>query len=122
MKKIFSIAIIAIISMAIISCDDTTESLGSSLTNDADNYNISVDTFSVSTCSILADSVLSTSLYSYLGYIQDPETNTCIRSNYSTQFNVQPSLSGEDFFPEQDSIRSLDENNLVVADSCFLYM
>lgn len=122
MKKIFSIAIIAIISMAIISCDDTTESLGSSLTNDADNYNISVDTFSVSTRSILADSVLSTSLYSYLGYIQDPETNTYIRSNYSTQFNVQPSLSGEDFFPEQDSIRSLDENNLVVADSCFLYM
>ncbi|WP_216655776.1 DUF4270 domain-containing protein [Xylanibacter muris] len=122
MKNIFSTAVIAIISMAIISCDDNTDSLGSSLTNDVDNYNISVDTFNVNTRSILVDSVLSTNIYSYLGYIQDPETNTYVRSNYSTQFNVQPSLSGLDFFPEQDSIRSLDENGQVMADSCYLYM
>ena len=67
---------IAMSTLAFLSCDDTTDTLGNSLTNEADHFEILTDTFFVSTRSILADSVLSRNQYSYLGRIKDPETGT----------------------------------------------
>lgn len=110
---------IAISTLTFLSCDDTTDTLGNSLTSNADHFEILTDTFLVSTRSILADSVLSRNQYSYLGRIKDPETGTYVTSNYTTQFAILESLDGTPFLPEKDSIMSI-ENGSVIADSCRL--
>lgn len=53
MKNQF-IAIIAFAAFLLASCDDTTDTLGGSLTNKMDKLEISADTFMVSTRSIAA--------------------------------------------------------------------
>ena len=108
---------IAISAMAFLSCDDTTDTIGNSLTSEADHFDILTDTFYVSTKSIVVDSVLSRNQYCYLGHIKDQETGTYITSNYTTQFAILESLDETTFLPERDSIMSL-ENGEVVADSC----
>ena len=85
-----AIAMVAFLS----SCDDNTDTLGNSLTSDADHFEILTDTFIVSTQSFMADSVLSRNQYSYLGKVKDPETGTYVTSNYTTQFAVLESLDG----------------------------
>lgn len=121
MRKIFYIAITA---MCICACDDTTDELGTTLTNDVDRYEILLDTFDIQTRSIIADSILSMSTYSYLGHIKDPETNSYVTSHYMSQFAVLETLDEDDegIFPPVDSILSLDENGDVHADSCLLHI
>ncbi len=101
------------------SCDDNTDTIGHSLTSEADRFVILTDTFYVSTRSIIADSVLSRSQYSYLGHIKDPETGAYVTSNYTTQFAVLESLDGSSFLPDKDSITSVENGN-IIADSCRL--
>lgn len=110
-----AIAMVAFLS----SCDDNTDTLGNSLTSDADHFEILTDTFIVSTQSFMADSVLSRNQYSYLGKVKDPETGTYVTSNYTTQFAVLESLDGTTFLPQKDSIASLEDGE-VIADSCRL--
>ena len=68
----------AIMTMVVASCDDTTDTLGNSVSNDADKFAILTDTFNVESRSICVDSVLSRTPYSYLGHIKDEETNTYV--------------------------------------------
>ncbi len=97
-------------------CDTTTDTLGSSLTNNLDHLEISTDTFTITTRSIAIDSVLAKGTVSYLGTIRDPETGQYISANYMTQFHTL-----EDYkFPELDSIMSRNDNNEIIADSCEL--
>lgn len=110
---------IAIIGIIFTSCDDTTDTLGNSLTSEADKFDILTDTFFVSTKSIVADSVLSRSQYSYLGRIKDPETGTYVSSSYTTQFAILESLDGSTFLPDKDSIISIEDGK-IIADSCRL--
>lgn len=99
-----------------IACDDTTDTLGMALTNNMDNLDISTDTFTLSTRSIAADSVLARNTSSYLGIIRDPETGEYISAHYMTQFHTL-----EDYaFPELDSIMSRDAAGDIIADSCEL--
>ena len=105
--------------MAMTSCDDNTDTLGNSLSNSVDKFAIITDTFKVSTRSIAVDSVLSRSSYSYLGHVKDPETNTYVTSNFSTQFGVAELLMESLLMPKQDSIVSRDAFGEIVADSCF---
>jgi hypothetical protein len=116
-RQLFCIAIAAVCFSA---CDDTTDTLGNSLTNDVDKFDIIPDTFNVTTKSIIIDSVLSSSQYSYLGHIKDPETKTYVTSNYTTQFAVLESFDDSKLLPEQDSIVSRNEHNAIIADSCKL--
>lgn len=109
---------IAIATMAILSCDDTTDTLGNSLTSEADHFKILTDTFFVSSQSFVTDSILSRNQYSYLGKIKDKETGTYVTSSYTTQFAMLESLDGTPFLPDKDSIASRDEHGEVVADSC----
>ena len=102
------------------SCDDTTETVGSSLTNQVDQFTLLTDTFEVKTRSITVDSVLSRSMYSYLGHIMDPETQSYVTANYSTEFAVLEDFNVTSRYPEEDSIRSVDAEGKVVADSCVL--
>lgn len=120
MMNIKHLLCIAIAAVCFSACDDTTETLGNSLTNDVDRFDIIPDTFNISTKSIIIDSVLSSNQYSYLGHIKDPETKTYVTSNYTTQFALLESFDGSDLLPEKDSILSRNANNEVIADSCKL--
>ena len=95
-------------------CDDTTESIGASLTDNMDHLQITTDTFSITTRSIIADSVLSRNTTGYLGKIKDPETGAYITGDFMMQFNTLEDY----FFPTKDSIESKDELGNVYVDSC----
>lgn len=103
----------AIAALLCISCDDTTATLGSSLTDNMDHLEVLSDTFKVTSRSIAVDSVYARSSVCYLGTIRDPETGEYIKSNFMTQFHTI-----EDYtFPEIDSIMSRDANGGILADS-----
>lgn len=115
--KLFAWLVIAATALA--ACDDTTDTLGNSLTSTTDQFDILTDTFNVATKSITVDSVLSRSQYSYLGRVKDPETGAYVTSNFTTQFAILERMdeSTATLFPKEDSIRSLKDGK-VVADSC----
>ena len=86
--KLRTLAGILLATLFLSACDDTTNDIGISLVNNMDNLNISTDTFTVSTRSIVADSVLSRTTTGFLGRIKDPETGNFITGNFMTQFHV----------------------------------
>lgn len=113
MKVNFLAVIAFIVSITITSCDDTTDTIGTSLTDNKDILNVETDTFEVISRSIKADSVLSRNTIGYLGKIRDPETGTYITGDFMTQFSTL-----EDYkLPEIDSIVSKEDGE-VIADSC----
>lgn len=114
--KLRSLLLVVCAALGFVACDTETETLGSSLTNNMDHLEISTDTFCITTRSIMADSVFARNTISYLGTVRDPETGEYITANYMTQFHTL-----EDYdFPELDSLVSVDENGLALADSCEL--
>lgn len=117
MIKKLIMAGIAIITIAISSCSEDTTTLGNSLTSNIDQFIITSDTFKISTRSIVADSILSRSSYSYLGRIKDPETGSYISGDYMTQFSI---LEDVDHFVPKDSVVSRNANKEPIADSCFI--
>ena len=119
MRKLL-MAGIAILTIAISSCDENTNTMGYSLTSDADRFSLVPDTFQIGSMqSIKADSVLARSSYCYLGCIKDPETGAYISSDFTTQFNV---LENENsyIFAAKKNITSLDADGEPVATSCYL--
>ena len=116
-SKLFIALALGITSLC--SCDDTTDNLGSSISNIRDIVAIDTATFDIKTTSILADSVLSRSTIGYLGRIKDPETNCYLTSDFMTQFHTL-----EDFeFPNRDSLAYYDKDSIIhkgiiKADSC----
>ena len=89
MMRKWLMAGIAIITIAISSCDEDTNTIGYSLTSDADRFSLVPDSFKIESMqSIKADSVLARSSYCYLGSIKDPETGAYITSDFTTQFNL----------------------------------
>lgn len=116
MKIKFFACIVAFFAVMLVSCDETTESIGSSLTDNLDLLDVSTDTFEVSSKSFVADSVLSRNTIGYLGKIRDPETGNYITGDFMAQFGTL-----EDYkFPEKDSIASFDEAGNIIADSCHI--
>ena len=107
-------ASLALASFFLVSCDDTTDNIGSSLIDNVDKLHITTDTFTLSTRSIVADSVLSRNMTGYLGKVRDPETGAYLSSSFMTQFYSPENFS----FPDKDSIQSRDELGEVMADSC----
>lgn len=107
-------ASLALASFFLVSCDDSTDNIGSSLIDNVDKLHITTDTFTVSTRSIVADSVLSRNMTGYLGKVRDPETGAYLSSSFMTQFYSPENFS----FPDKDSIQSRDELGEVMADSC----
>ena len=97
-------------------CDDTTDSIGTSLTDNMDMLKVSTDTFEVTSRSFVADSVLSRNTVGYLGKIKDPETGNYIVGDFMAQFGTLENYT----FPEKDSIVSVDASGDVVADSCHI--
>ena len=109
------------ITIAISSCTEDTMTLGNTLVNSADQFIITSDTFDVSTRSIIADSVLARSTYSYLGKIKDPETGSYISADFMTQFSTLESEQESLFPPEVILFGEVDDHTeQTMADSCFL--
>ena len=110
--------------IATVSCDDTTDTLGISLTDDANVVYVASKDFNVSSNSVAANDVVSRSRTGYLGRIKDIETGNYITCNYMTQFRVM----GEMQFPSIDSIyidsedydKDIEKYKQIKADSCSL--
>lgn len=67
-------------------CDDTTDTIGASLSNLTDAVEVGTASFDIPSNSILADSVLSNSLTGYIGKVRDPETGAYITGDFMAQF------------------------------------
>lgn len=120
MMRKWLMAGIAMLAIAISSCNEDTNTLGYSLTSDADRFSLVPDTFQIdSTKSIKADSVLARSSYCYIGCIKDPETGAYISSDFTTQFNLLENESSYIFAAKKD-ISSLDSDGEPIATSCYL--
>lgn len=106
--------------IAFISCDDTTDTIGTSLTDKMDLLNVETDTFNIFSRSIIAERVLSRNTTGYLGKIRDPETGNYITGNFMAQFNTLENYK----FPSEKNIVSFEGKDtikgIVVADSCII--
>ncbi|MBA7488397.1 MAG: DUF4270 domain-containing protein [Prevotella sp.] len=107
------------ISCMMISCNDSTDNIGSSLAGLTDGVKVESTSFDVSSQSIIADSVLSRNTVGYLGKVLDPETGSYVTGDFMTQF-----YSLENYrFPAKDSLVTYDAGGNLVkgvikADSC----
>lgn len=111
MKKYYIFAVACLFTL--IACDDTTETIGSSLTHSVDVLTVSDSTFNVTSRSIAVDSVMANSVSAYLGRVKDPETGVYVTGDFMAQFSIF-----EDYtFPARDSV-ICDENGLPKCDSC----
>lgn len=119
MNRTFSLLIMAAAMAAIASCDEDTATMGNSLTESVDKFVISTDTFTVNTRSIMSDSVLARSSYSYLGSLVDPETGAYVSCDYTTRFNILEATAPY-MLPEETMIVSRDADGKISADSCVL--
>jgi len=113
---------IVLLGAVALSCDDSTDEIGSSLITNLDNLEVSTDTFEVSSRSILADSVYSRTTTGYLGKVKDPETGAYITGDFISQFYALKNV-----FPPVDSITSYayienGEKKGIYADSCDIYL
>lgn len=118
------IAGIALACLAFTACDDSTDTIGSSLIENNNGVSIETASFSVASSSVAADSVLSRSTYGYLGKVRDPETGAYITGDFMAQYN---NIEGF-YFPKLDSLVTYDSNGnevfgsagTIKADSCEL--
>ncbi|MDD6853501.1 MAG: DUF4270 domain-containing protein [Prevotella sp.] len=116
MKSKQLILFVAALALLFTACDDTTDNIGSSLTPSSDRINVVADTFSVTSRTILADSIMARNTTGYLGRIKDPETGDVVKAGFMTQFHT---LEGYKL-PDESQIVSRDANGNVIADSCEL--
>lgn len=86
LKKLYTAALIALLGAVTISCDDTTDTLGSDLMPATDLVTKASKAYDVVTQSYSAgDSVLARNSLAYLGQFTDPETGTVIKSDFMAQ-------------------------------------
>ena len=71
---------IAVTAMALVSCSEDTEYIGSSITSDSDKLVFSTGTYNATSRSILADSVYTHNPDRYFGMVKDPETNSYVKT------------------------------------------
>ena len=94
-------------------CDDTTDTLGTSLMPEHDIISTSTETYKISSKTQVADSVLANTSTCYLGSVVDPETKAKTTCDFMAQFHVH-----EKFQMPQREKMLLDENNEIIIDSC----
>lgn len=96
-------------------CDDTTDNIGGSITNNVDNISITNATYDVETSSLASGAVLSRSNSGLLGKVKDPETGTYVTGDYMTQLGLLSTFTVDTL----DYIKNAN-NGKIEADSCFL--
>ena len=107
---------VAIAAMAISSCDEDTQSIGNSLTNENDKLEVTDGVFYATTRTIVADSVLALSDNCYLGRIIDPETRSKaeVKSEFTSQFHLLETVLDS---PEEKIVGRTNDGR-AKADSC----
>ena len=83
--KFIKLTAFLLAAFSMVACDDTTDTLGSSITNKVDNLTITDATYNVETQSLVAGPVLSKSNNGIIGRVKDPETGTYLTADYMTQ-------------------------------------
>lgn len=111
-----NVAVIAMIAMAFTACDTTTGDVGFSLTDEADRLVISDAVYNVTSQSVVSGAVTTRNNECVVGKVKDPETNTYVKGDMMAQFVPLRDYS----LPELDNITSLDDENKVIADSCYI--
>lgn len=103
-------------------CDDTTDSTGTSITDNKDLLNVSSATYQVKSRSVEAGALYARSTTGYVGKVRDPETGAYVTGNFMTQFHTF-----EDYaFPSKDSLVIVNGTDTIIgsdeirADSCTL--
>ena len=108
---------IAFCAMAIMSCNEETLEVGSTLTSENDKMDISTGVFTATSKSILADSVYARNFDCYFGNVRDPETGAYIKSEFMAQFNMLESPK----LPAKDRIVG-SKDGAIAADSCEIWL
>ena len=113
--KLFKLTAFLLAAFSMVACDDTTDTIGSSITNNVDNLTITDATYNVVTHSLVADSVFSKTNNGIIGKVRDPETGTYLTADYMTQLAPLSVFS-------IDTLQYIKNanNGVVRADSCFL--
>lgn len=114
MKILRLLTVLVIAALTFAACDDTTEGIGGSITNDIDNINITSAVFPVATKSMVADSVLSRNNTGLIGKMKDPETGNYVKGDYMTQLGVLPTFSVDTVAIKQAN------NDSIEAYGCYL--
>lgn len=107
---------LAFMALALTACDDTTDGIGGSLTDQTDKLNVQADTFNIGSHSVLASNILSRATDGFLGKLKDPETQSDVTANLMSQLYVLPNYQ----MPEQSIVTSKDPTGKIIADSCEL--
>ena len=114
--KIFKLTVTLILAaLTFVACDDTTDSIGSSITNRMDNLDITTSSFNVVTNSMAADSVLSRTNTGIIGKVLDPETGSYLTADYMTQLTPLSSFDIDTL----EYIKNANDGE-ILSDSCFL--
>lgn len=111
--KLKRITAIALTAMAISSCSEDTESIGSSLTLESDKLEITTGFYDAITRSVAADSVYARNFDCYFGMVKDPEIGAYVLSEFMAQFNVLEKMN----MPNRKDIEDVNGGS-IVADSC----
>lgn len=115
MKTRITLAMATMALAMLTACDETTDTLGNSLTADADKFTITTDTFDVKTSSMVVDSVLASGKRIFLGKMRDPETGTDVTGHFATNMYTNRAFDDTKVMLDTDSITSKDENGNVEA-------
>lgn len=113
--KLKLVTAIAFTAMAIFSCSEDTGTIGMSLTSESDKLDLSTGIFQAYSRSIPADSIYVRNFESYIGIVKDPETDSYVKSEFMTQFNML-----EDY-PMPDKT-ALEPGTTLVADTCEIWL
>ena len=108
---------IAITAMAMASCSEDTETIGSSITNESDKMVFSTGVYQATSRSIMADSVYSKTFDCYFGKVKDPETNSYVKNEFMAQFNMLEGFS----LPDKSTILGESAGD-IAADSCEIWL
>jgi len=115
--KLHKITAIAFCAMAIISCNEDTLEIGTSLINANDKMEVSTGIYEAESRSVLVDSVYARTYDCYIGNVKDPETGAYIKSEFMAQFNMMEGLT----LPAKSTILGSYDNN-IAADSCEIWL
>ena len=112
MMKLKFMAVIALVAITT-ACNEDTIDVGQTLTSPTDQLEMLPATFTATSRTIVADSVLSRSTTSFLGRIMDPETGATVSSEFMTQLHI---LESFELYPDDNVVSR--EDGKPVADSC----
>lgn len=113
--KFIKLTAFLLAAFSMVACDDTTDTLGSSITNKVDNLTITDATYNVETQSLVPGPVLSKSNNGIIGRVKDPETGTYLTADYMTQMVPLSTFSVDTLQYIKDA-----NNGELRADSCYL--